>query len=461
MKKTELQKLYQKYRPAFHFAAKKGWINDPNGLIFYEGYYHLFYQFYPDGITHGTMHWGHARTKDFMEWEELPVALYPDELGVIFSGCMVYDENNTSGFGSLENPPLVAVFTHHLETEEKCVQYQSLAYSLDKGEHFIKYKNNPVLDFNLKDFRDPKVFWDETLKKWVLLVSTGKEILFYTSLDLKDWTFWNLFSGKDLMPDEIWECPDFVELEDGQGEKKWVLFVSQNSLDYIQTGIRYFVGDYGKNGFMPEESAGREQYLDFGRDNYAVATYARTGSRVIQQGWMNCWRYAEKIPAVDFRGSMTLPRELKIQRTPEGYRVLQKPVEEVGREMQKDLHIVPDHAALHGEVMPGIYRYTPEGKTGKIVFSNRNNRLEITVDFVYGKIIVDRSGCGELFYDPYFQETGWSYFSGEAEKEVYVILDVTSIEVFAAGGEAVGTFQYFIKEAFDKITTGSRTDEGK
>lgn len=461
MRGDELQKMYRVHRPLFHFTSGRGWLNDPNGLIFYGGYYHLFYQHYPDGVTHGAMHWGHARTKDFLEWEELPIALYPDELGVIFSGCMVYDENNTSGLGTGKEPPLVAVFTHHLEAGGLCVQYQSLAYSLNGGMTFTKYRNNPVLDLHLKDFRDPKVFWYKADRRWVLLLAAGKEILFFTSPDLKDWTPGGSFCGMDLEGDEIWECPDLVELENGQGEKKWVLFVSQNTLDYIQTGIRYYVGTFDGEKFEAEEGIEKPLLLDFGRDNYAAATYSGTGSRVIQQSWMNCWRYAEKIPEAGFRGSMTLPRELGLEKTSSGYRVFQRPVREAAEKLRKSLRVIPDDAAIETEILPGIYQYAPGRDTGEILFCNQENSLRITVDFRFGKIVVDRSGCGGTFCDPCFQETGWKYFDVRAERTLYVILDVASIEVFAAGGEATGTFQYFVQKPFEKILTGREADEGK
>lgn len=456
MQKNKLQKLYDEHRPVFHFTSQKGWLNDPNGLIFFGGYYHLFYQHYPHGVNHGPMHWGHARTRDLIEWEELPLALYPDELGVIFSGCMVYDENNTSGFGTVEKPPLVAVFTHHLEGKGEALQYQSLAYSLDGGMSFQKYEGNPVLDLHLKDFRDPKVFWYPPTGKWVMLASSGREVLFFTSSDLKSWALGERFSGKGLKPDEIWECPDLVELEDKQGKRKWVLFVSQNTLDYIRTGIRYFIGTFTGEGFQAEAGVEEELFADFGRDNYAAATYTLTGKRVIQQSWMNCWRYAEKLPEAGFRGSMTVPRELGLRKTPEGYRVTQIPAKEVREKLQIFLQKIPDHAEVSLASIPGVYQYTPEGENGKMLFCNENSRLQIAIDFAYGKITVDRSGCGKTVCDPYFQELGWQYFSRDARRELYVFLDVTSIEIFAAEGEAVGTFQYFIDKPFDRLITGEK-----
>ncbi|MGB5363459.1 MAG: glycoside hydrolase family 32 protein, partial [Aureibaculum sp.] len=166
----------EQFRPQFHFTPEEKWMNDPNGLVYHQGVYHLFYQYYPDDIVWGPMHWGHAISEDMISWEHKPIALYPDELGYIFSGSAVVDINNTSGLGTLENPPLVAIFTYHLIEGEKAgkmdFQTQGIAYSLDNGDTWTKYEGNPVIPNNtgIKDFRDPKVYWDEASKYWVLIL---------------------------------------------------------------------------------------------------------------------------------------------------------------------------------------------------------------------------------------------------------------------------------------------------
>ncbi len=453
MTKELLRKHYEKHRPLLHFTSRKGWMNDPNGLIYHEGYYHLFYQYYPDGVTHGPMHWGHARTSDFLSWEELPIALYPDEKGTIFSGCMVYDKDNTSGFGQGEAAPLVAVFTHNMVKEGKTVQYQSLAYSLDGGMTFEKYEKNPVLDLNLTDFRDPKVFWDTRQQRWVMLTAAGQEIRFFASGDLKEWSELSSFAAKDMKPDEIWECPDLQELTGESGEKRWVLFVSQNTLDYAKTGVRYFVGEFDEGQFRAADGEEEALFLDFGRDNYAAATYGEVSGRVIQQGWMNCWAYAAWLPEAGFRGSMTLPRELHIRKTKAGWRIIQTPVRELWESFPV-YEVTGDSSTTLLQSIPGIYKITFENNTGQAVFQNRDSQLHVKLDFEYGKITVDRSKCARKSYGPHFQESSYAYFHSEEDRNIWVILDVTSVEVFAADGEAVGTFQYFTEEPLEQVVIG-------
>mgnify|MGYP003371997322 FL=1 len=262
---------FNNLRPIFHYSCRRGWMNDPNGLIFYRGYYHLFYQHCPDRTVHGPMHWGHARSRDLIHWEELPIALFPDKNGTIFSGSIVYDEENSSGFGSDKSDPLVAIFTHNKETQGITRQYQSLAYSLDNGNTFEKFSGNPVLDMRMKDFRDPKVI--RYRNKWIMLTAAGQSILIFSSDNLKDWKKESSFFTGDLEKNEIWECPDLIRFSDKYGNERWVLIVSQNTLDYKKTGVRYFVGRFNGTDFF-DNTGKRTLWLDFGRDDYAAATFA-------------------------------------------------------------------------------------------------------------------------------------------------------------------------------------------
>src|SRR5438270_126109 len=220
------------HRPQIHFSPKTGWMNDPNGMIHFNNQYHLFYQYYPDSTVWGPMHWGHAISKDLVHWQHLPIALYPDSLGYIFSGSAVADVNNTSGFGKNGKTPLVAIFTHHNPKGEKAgsdtYQNQSIAYSLDDGKTWTKYANNPVVkNPGIKDFRDPKVSWYEAGKKWVMTLATLDRITFYSSADLKNWSKESEF-GKDVgAHGGVWECPDLFPL-DYNGEKVWILVININ-----------------------------------------------------------------------------------------------------------------------------------------------------------------------------------------------------------------------------------------
>src|SRR5688572_5533514 len=223
----------EQHRPQFHFSPPTSWMNDPNGMVFHNGEYHLFYQFYPDSNVWGPMHWGHAISKDMIYWEHLPIALYPDSLGYIFSGSAVVDHQNTSGLGIKDTPPMVAMFTYHLMEGEKAgrndYQTQGIAYSLDNGRSWTKYDQNPVLkNPGIKDFRDPKIFWYEGSKKWILILAVQDHIELFESPDLKSWSKNSEFGLGVGSHGGVWECPDLFPLKVDGGEEKWVMLVSIN-----------------------------------------------------------------------------------------------------------------------------------------------------------------------------------------------------------------------------------------
>lgn len=445
MNKKEMMNNFEKHRPIYHFSSKKGWINDPNGLIYHGGYFHLFYQHYPEGVVHGPMHWGHARSKQLIDWEELPIALYPDEKGTIFSGCIVYDQENTSGLGK-ETAPLVAVFTQNQEKNGLTRQYQSLAYSTDGGMTFEKYAGNPVLDLGLSDFRDPKVFWYPEEKRWIMLAAVLDNIFIFSSKNLREWKKESIYYTGDLEKNEIWECPDLCLFKTREGIQKWVLIVSQNTLDYKKTGVRYFVGKFDGKKFY-EENSEEVLWLDFGRDNYAAATFAGIEGRIVQVGWMNCWAYAQKLPEQGFRGSMTIPRELYLLQTPMGLRLGQMPVEEV----KEYLNVYRlSEGTLEMDILLGAFLIDIHNGKGKICLSNKKERFMIDIDFDKQYIVVDRSKCGENLGKE-FTETKNRNFHISRQRQILLIIDITSVEIFTAGGEVAGSFQYFSKYPFQTI----------
>ena len=239
----------EKYRPQIHFSPKEKWMNDPNGMVYHNGIYHLFYQYYPDSNVWGPMHWGHAVSTDMIRWKHQSIALYPDSLGYIFSGSAVVDVNNTSGFGVNGKPPFVAIFTHHDPKGEASgrndYQNQSIAYSVDDGKTWIKYKNNPVVrNPGIKDFRDPKVMWFAKEKKWIMTLATLDRITFYSSNDLKNWSKESEFGKNAGAHGGVWECPDLFPLN-YNGKKVWVLIVSINpGGPNGGSATQYFLGDF-------------------------------------------------------------------------------------------------------------------------------------------------------------------------------------------------------------------------
>ena len=278
------------HRPQVHFSPKANWMNDPNGMVFFNNNYHLFYQYYPDSTVWGPMHWGHATSKDLVHWDHQPVALYPDTLGYIFSGSAVADVNNTSGFGKDGKIPLVAIFTHHDPVGEKAGtgthETQSIAYSLDDGVTWKKYEKNPVLkNPGIKDFRDPKVMWYEPGKKWIMTLATLDHITFYSSPNLKDWTKESALGKEFGAHGGVWECPDLFPLE-YEGKEIWILVVNINpGGPNGGSATQYFTGQFDGNKFTPYQTDIR--WLDYGPDEYAGITWSNTGNRKIFLGWMS------------------------------------------------------------------------------------------------------------------------------------------------------------------------------
>ena len=293
----------EQYRPQVHFTPAKNWINDPNGMVYLDGTYHLFYQYNPQGNDWGNMSWGHATSPDLMHWTEQPVALTRDELGDIFSGSVVIDKNNTAGFGA---NAMVALYT-----SASGAQQQSLAYSTDGGKSFTRYSANPVIKNDDDNLRDPKVFWHEATRKWVMALAKGWKmgVEFYGSTDLKSWqhlsTFFVPLTGR---PSLQWECPDLLQFGD-----KWVLLVSVNpGGPILGSGTMYFVGQFDGTAFTADERD-YPLWLDYGMDNYAGVTWSNTGDRKVMIGWMNNWSYSGAVPCSPWRSAMTLPRELTLK----------------------------------------------------------------------------------------------------------------------------------------------------
>ncbi len=324
----------QPFRPQFHFSPRVHWTNDPNGLVFFEGEYHLFYQYNPFGDTWGHMSWGHAVSRDLLRWQELPVAI-PEENGtMIFTGSVVVDHNNTSGFCLNGKPCLVSVWTGFTGKTAATpdLQNQNIAYSNDRGRTWTKYKGNPVIDLHLTDFRDPKVFWSQQAKHWVMAVSLPNDhkILIYTSPDLKRWQRASEFGPAGATGGQ-WECPELFEVPlDGKAETRWVLKVGINPGAVAGgSGEQYFIGHFDGEHFTNDNAAATTLWTDYGKDCYCALTFnnlPKTEAPTML-GWMSNWQYAREMPTTPFRGQMTLPRKLALKTTPEGIRLFQQPID--------------------------------------------------------------------------------------------------------------------------------------
>lgn len=296
----------EKFRPAYHFSPAWGWMNDPNGMVYKDGEYHLFYQYNPYGSMWGNMHWGHAISKDLIHWEHQPVAIAPDALGTIFSGSCVVDKDNTAGFGA---GAIVAFYTSASDR-----QVQSMAYSLDNGRTFKKYDRNPILTSTQRDFRDPKVFWHKESNKWIMVLAVGQEMQLYSSPNLKDWTYESSFGEGQGAHAGVWECPDLIELPvKGTELKKWVLICNINpGGPFGGSATQYFVGTFDGKQFV-NESPALTKWMDYGKDHYATVTWSNAPEdRKIALAWMSNWEYANNVPTLQYRSANSVPRDLAL-----------------------------------------------------------------------------------------------------------------------------------------------------
>ena len=375
----------EEFRPRFHFTPQNNWMNDPNGLVYYKGKYHLFYQHNPLGILWGNMSWGHAQSVDLLDWEHLPVAIPFTEVSGMFSGSAVIDYNNTSGFGSIENPPMIAIYTVHLNDGSN--QSQHIAYSLDEGLTWIKYADNPVLDLGMKDFRDPKVSWDEQSQTWLMTVAKPQEfkIAFFASPDLKSWTHLSDFGPLGAIGG-CWECPDLFPLTTPSGEKKWVLIVSLNPGGYAGgSGTQYFIGDWNGTTFTTDQS--QTKWIDYGRDNYAGVTFSNApDNRRIFIGWMSNWDYAAKLPSPIWRTSMTAPRELALVNVGNELLLTSHPIEELTSENDYTFTLTKDENAT-------------------ILIGDDENKVVISYNATTSQISIDRSSAWFDGIDDVVQKT--------------------------------------------------------
>ena len=320
------------YRPLFHFTPPANWMNDPNGLVYFEGEYHLFYQYHPESNLWGPMHWGHAVSADLVNWQHLPIALYPDERGMIFSGSAVVDWEDTAGFGK---KAMIAVFTYnnHTYNDEHRVEDQNIAYSKDRGRTWTKYNGNPVVPHpgDLKDFRDPKVFWYQD--HWVMLLAAGDKVLFYTSSNLKEWDQSGSFGGGGYgSTDGVWETPDLFQLPvTNASDSRWVLTVGLgNGGPAGGSATQYFIGDFDGKNFTSENPKDTVLWADHGTDYYAPQAWNdEPHGRRIMIGWMSNWQYANLTPASTWRGMFSIPRELSLTQTEDGIRLVQNPIPEL------------------------------------------------------------------------------------------------------------------------------------
>ncbi len=446
----------EQYRPQFHFSPSNNWCNDPNGLVYSKGIYHLFYQYNPFGNVWGHMTWAHSTSKDLLHWKQLPNAIKEEDGIMAFSGSCVIDKFNSSGFAKNKNSPMVAVYTAH---QENVNQSQALAYSLDDGFTWTKYANNPVLDKHKKDFRDPKVSWYAKKRYWVMAVMMPNEhiVQFYNSTDLKSWKHLSDF-GPAGDTAAVWECPDLMEVSvENSKQKKWVLQTSQNA------GMQYFIGDFDGKTFTNETKAGILR-PDYGSDYYAAVSYNNLplNAQPISIGWLNNWNYANEIPTTPWKGAMSLPRNYRLKKIAGNLLLVQQPIDAVSSlryDRQKIANISVTHSSrlpVKGEQFEIKFSVEPGASSaaGIRLASGGDDYFEVGYDNKTGKVYADRTHSSKSFKNKNFQQINrFEKVVTLNEKKIQfnIFYDHSIVEVFINGGETVFTCQIFPEKGQDGI----------
>ena len=478
------------YRPVYHHTPLYGWMNDPNGMVYKDGEYHLYYQYNPYGSKWGNMHWGHSVSRDLIHWQHLDPAIARDTLGHIFSGSTVVDKDNTAGYGK---DALIALYT---SASDKYGQIQCMAYSTDDGRTYTKYEHNPILTpfDGLKDFRDPKVFWYEPDKKWIMIVSADKNMRFYSSTDLKEWTYLSQFGeGYGAQPNQF-ECPDFVQLPvDGNKDNmKWVMIVNINpGCMFGGSATEYFVGTFDGKAFKCDTKPQVTKWLDYGKDHYAAVCISNTGDRTIALPWMSNWQYANITPIKQYRGANGLPRELTLY-TKDGQTYVAANVVPEAKALRKDSRAV-EGFSLNGEhridnltdgtdcavelemdITPGSAQ-----TVGFDLLNEKGEKVKIYLDMKAGRLVMDRteSGITQLDgpnkgnYDVHVKETDdhrkslsvnyqndfalgtWAPLALCNGKTYHldIFVDKCSVEIFVDGGRIAMTNLVFPTRPYDGL----------
>lgn len=479
------------FRPLYHHTPLYGWMNDANGLVYKDGEYHLYFQYNPYGSVWGNMHWGHSVSRDLVHWEHLPVALARDTMGHIFSGSSVVDRDNTAGYG---DGTIVSFYT---SASDKNGQIECMAYSKDNGRTFTKYEKNPVLTpfDGLKDFRDPKVFWYAPEEKWVMIVSADKEMRFFSSKDLKDWTYMSAFgNGYGVQPSQF-ECPDMVELpvNGDVNNKKWALIVNINpGCLFGGSATQYFIGNFDGTKFTCDTQPDVVKWMDWGKDHYATVCFSNTDDRVIAVPWMSNWQYANIIPTQQYRSANALPRELTMYSEGKDLYLAVNPVKEL-ETLRKETKEIPAFTIEAGKAVKldtlfagndGAFEMNlniSTGNSGVAGFQLMNEKgeyVDIYLDLATKKLVMDRVHSGivdfgknsvphekeahdnrianSINYVDDFALATWGPLSTAKDHTLQMYVDKCSIEIFLDGGKVAMTNLVFPNVPYNSLNFYSK-----
>ena len=429
------------FRQAIHFTPELGWINDPNGMVWHEGEWHLFFQYNPLGTRWGNMSWGHAVSRDLVKWEQLPTVMYPDTLGAIYSGSAVIDKANTAGFGK---DAMVAIYTSSYRSRDKSikVQQQSISYSHDNGRTFTKYEGNPVLPSQRRNFRDPKVFWYEPTSRWIMSLACGKAMEFYSSSDLKEWHFESRFGDEYGCHFDVWECPDLIELPYKNGTK-WVLLCSITKSAEHGSSVQYFVGDFDGHTFKCDTPESYTDWVNYGRDNYATVTWSNVpDGRVVAVAWQNNWKCCsqERYPTVGYRSWMSLAYELQLIEFEGKAKLVTLPAREYEnyfchKQQYDNITVNGKYDLTTIKSVDGAYRLTldfanVDAICGVRLSNGGGEYLDICFDKAKREFRVDRRSSGEVDFNERFPSVSVAPMSRAEHQRLTIVVDRASVECF-------------------------------
>lgn len=434
------------FRGSYHFSPSYGWMNDPNGMVYKDGEWHLFYQYNPYASVWGNMNWGHAVSRDLIFWEDLPVAIAPDGLGTIFSGSSVVDHNNTSGFGE---GAIVAFYTSAGDS-----QSQSMAYSLDNGRTFSKYEGNPVITSVKRDFRDPKVLWHDGTSRWIMVLAAGNEVEFYSSENLKDWSFESAFGKEYGSHAGVFECPDLVKLPvEGQDYSKWMLVVNINPGGPSGgSATQYFTGEFDGHQFVCESAQETVKWMDYGKDHYATVSFSNAPSdRCVVMAWMSNWQYAAAVPTKQYRSSNSIPRDLslyvqdgehyvKVVPSPEVYALRQNKVtKKIGSVSKTKTY--EDMLAPYSNCFELEMTVTPKNADSfsMTLYNDDGEKVVMKYDFENGEFAIDRAESGITSFSKEFPAVTKAPIPSGKQYVLRIFADNCSIEAFDGQGRMAMT----------------------
>lgn len=422
----------EKFRSIYHHTPIYGWMNDPNGMFYKDGVWHLYYQYNPYGSQWENMTWAHSTSTDLIHWKNHGEVIQPDALGTIFSGSSVVDKENTAGFGK---DAVVAFYT-----SAGAAQTQSIAYSTDNGETFKKYVNNPILTSDVPDFRDPNVFWNEEVKQWNLILAAGQQMNIYSSKNLKDWKYESSFGEGYGNHGGVWECPDLMKMGD-----KWVLICNINpGGPFGGSATQYFVGSFDGHKFTCESKPEVTKWMDYGKDHYATVSFSNApDGRIVVLPWMSNWQYANQVPTQQFRSANGLPRDLGLYSYNGEDYVSVKPSPEVFAAFEKK---------PSGRLQSAAYiEVTNIKSNASIVLSNdKGERVTMVYDGKNATFSMDRTESGVTDFHSDFKAKTVAPTNGVI-KSMQIFIDRCSIEAFDTEGKVAMTNLVFPSKPYDKI----------